>query len=368
VISETFIVRQAKALNANIITLKSNESLYKFFDFDYSKVFQLRSNSKIPLHEKISNKIQGISFRRWHEKDKKQFEKILIQNNIQFVIAHFGPNGINVSKICSELNIPFLIHFHGYDVSSLLNNDWYKAEIVQAIKRSYKSIVLYKGHEQVFLDLGLSRDFFEVVNMGVPMDVFKKGFLSSSQPFNFLHVGRFTAKKAPLLSIKAMEYCIAKNKNVFLNMIGEGELLGQVKRYVKKNDLLQSRVKLWGGLSQKGVIQLHFKSHAFIQHSITSKTGDKEGWPISIAEAQASGLPTISTWHAGIPTQVIHGETGYLVKEGDWRLMGEYMYKLSSDIDLCRHLGEAAHKHISESGDLKKKVLKIKNLINAALN
>src|SRR5258707_11809281 len=39
--------------------------------------------------------------------------------------------------------------------------------------------------------------------------------------------------------------------------------------------------------------------------------------PVGIVEAGATGLPVISTRHAGIPDVVVDGETGLLVEERD---------------------------------------------------
>ena len=58
------------------------------------------------------------------------------------------------------------------------------------------------------------------------------------------------------------------------------------------------------------------KAHIFLQHSVTCPiTGDEEGVPVAILEAMASGLPVVSTFHAGIPEAVVDGKTGFLVSE-----------------------------------------------------
>lgn len=41
-----------------------------------------------------------------------------------------------------------------------------------------------------------------------------------------------------------------------------------------------------------------------------------EGQPLSIIEAMACGTPVISTEHAGIPEEIVHGETGWMLKKG----------------------------------------------------
>src|SRR5690606_38663847 len=87
---------------------------------------------------------------------------------------------------------------------------------------------------------------------------------------------------------------------------------------------------------------------AFVQHSMTAPDGDIEGMPVAILEAASSGLPVVSTYHAGIPEAVLHGQTGFLVEEVDVDGMAAYMVKLATDPLLARNLGLAARKHMEQ--------------------
>jgi len=59
------------------------------------------------------------------------------------------------------------------------------------------------------------------------------------------------------------------------------------------------------------------KAHIFCLASMSSADGNMEGLPVAILEAQAMGLPIVSTNHSGIPEGVIEGETAVLANEGD---------------------------------------------------
>ena len=59
-------------------------------------------------------------------------------------------------------------------------------------------------------------------------------------------------------------------------------------------------------------------------------------------EAQLSGLPVVSTIHAGIPDVVQEGITGFLVAEGDVKGMSESMAVLAKDSELAATIGESA--------------------------
>ena len=86
----------------------------------------------------------------------------------------------------------------------------------------------------------------------------------------------------------------------------------------------------------------------FVQHSVTSSTGDQEGFPVALAEAAALGKAIVSTHHSGIVESVRHGDTGYLVQEHDYEKMAEYVLLLLSNPTRMKAMGEAGRRHIKE--------------------
>ena len=65
-------------------------------------------------------------------------------------------------------------------------------------------------------------------------------------------------------------------------------------------------------------------------------------------EAQLSGLPVVATHHAGIPEVVRHGETGWLVAEGDVVGMAEGLQRLAEDPVLAQRWGQAGRRCIQQ--------------------
>ena len=73
------------------------------------------------------------------------------------------------------------------------------------------------------------------------------------------------------------------------------------------------------------------ESALFVSPSKTAPDGDAEGLPTTILEAAALGLPTVSTWHSGIPEAVVDGETGLLCDEGDRSALAEHITRLLAE-------------------------------------
>jgi glycosyltransferase involved in cell wall biosynthesis len=65
-----------------------------------------------------------------------------------------------------------------------------------------------------------------------------------------------------------------------------------------------------------------------------------------VLEAQLSGLPVISTFHAGIPEVVLNGETGLLSQEGDVEGLASALMRISREPRLAARLGSAGRERV----------------------
>lgn len=184
---------------------------------------------------------------------------------------------------------------------------------------------------------------------GIPLA--KYGSLSSAErnhrnTCSFLAVGRLVAKKAPLATIRAFAKCHKAEPSTRLVMIGEGRLGKPCHKLVESLGIGHA-VEFRGAQSPAQVRAAMADADVFVQHSVTSRSGDKEGWPVSIAEAMAARLPIIATRHAGILDQVEQGVGGFLGDENDVEAMSKSMILLAQDADLRHQMGDNARAFIA---------------------
>ena len=69
---------------------------------------------------------------------------------------------------------------------------------------------------------------------------------------------------------------------------------------------------------------------------------------VVVSQALATGLPVIATRHSGLPEQVVDGENGFLVEEGDYEALAERIFALSNDPRLLAQFGTAGRDHVRE--------------------
>lgn len=90
---------------------------------------------------------------------------------------------------------------------------------------------------------------------------------------------------------------------------------------------------------------------------------DGDSMPLVLAEAAASGLPTISTAIAAIPEIVRHGETGLLIQPHDLGGLVAALQRMSGDSELRLRMGEAAAALAVAEHDAGRNALRVLNLV-----
>ena len=77
-------------------------------------------------------------------------------------------------------------------------------------------------------------------------------------------------------------------------------------------------------------------------------TSDNEGTPVSLIEAQAAGLPVVSTDVGGARIVVLDGETGLLVQRDDEVGLADAIRRLLTDSDMAGRFGQAGQSHVAK--------------------
>jgi len=289
----------------------------------------------------------------------------LRSKSIEVVLAEFGPTGVSIMDACRLAAIPFVVHFHGFDAHHTSTLETYGKSYPVMFSRASAIVAVSRHMRKQLLDLGASPDKVHYLPYGVDCSLFE-GARPAAAPPVFLAVGRFVDKKAPYLTLLAFKKTLMRVPDARLIFIGDGELLEACKQLAKVLGVADN-VEFRGPQSSGEVAAAMQSSRAFVQHSIRTSYGDSEGTPVTILEAGASGLPVVSTRHAGIPDVVLEGETGFLVDERDVDGMAEHMAALAENPSLAGTLGAKARQHIASNFALSQNIDRLWSLLlNAA--
>lgn len=181
---------------------------------------------------------------------------------------------------------------------------------------------------------------------------FKERKLKSSDKIKVVTVARLAEKKGLEYSIRAMAKAIqTTKKNILYQIAGEGPMRQQLEGIIEELGVGE-QVKILGWCSQPEVTCLLEESHFFILPSVTAQDGNKEGQALVLQEAQAVGLPVVTTIHNGIPEGLIDGETGFLVPERDIDQMAEKILYLIHNPSCWSTMGKAGRAFVETNYDI----------------
>ena len=350
--SETFIQAHKNYLNGKIF----------YYYGDYKDLY-------LEGKDRVNNNSRTIYYKLKRKLFKKKYSWLLNQlfihslekNKIDVVLVEYGTTAEIYLEPIQRLNLPLIIHFHGYDAS--------KKRIIRA-NNNYRNsfnyanyvIAVSKKMYQDLLTLGCPQSKLVLNPYGPHPDFFKVNPLFNNN--QFIAVGRFVNKKAPYYLLLSFAEVVKEFPNAQLIIAGKGEL------WETCNNLcavlgLEKNVTLPGIVSPEQ-FQAHLsESLAFIQHSVIAKDGDSEGTPVAILEACAAGLPVISTYHAGIPDVVIEGYNGFLVEEHDYKAMAIKIKEILNEKEIAIRMGENSRKRIHDNFKLERHINQLDELIKS---
>jgi len=278
-----------------------------------------------------------------------------LDKKFDIIHCHFGPNGILGVQL-KEMGIPgkYLTSFHGYDVNSypkIMGKDVYKV----LFKKGDLFTANTNFTKRQVVNLGCDEEKIIILPVGLKIEKFKfyTRKVQPGKPIKILTVGRLVEKKGHEYAIKAIAKVVKRHKNIKYIVAGDGPLRANLENLALKLGIM-NYVKFLGPLEQNEVLNLYQKAHIFILPSVTASNGDREGQALVLQEAQATGLPVVSTLHNGIPEGVLDGKSGFLVPERDVNALAERLNYLIEHPELWPKMGFAGRKFVEEKYDIKK--------------
>jgi colanic acid/amylovoran biosynthesis glycosyltransferase len=289
-------------------------------------------------------------------------EQLLLKKQTQLIHAHFGPSGCDAIEMTS-LNMPRITSFYGFDLS--------KFDVIQQRKHKYNK--LFREGERFLVEGPSLRD--KLIALGCPEEktsiqriaIDLENYIFDLRPKNeteivrFLFVGRFVEKKGLEYAFRALAN-INKGFAYEFRIIGYGHLEEKL-RLLAVNLGINDKIKWLGIQPHLHVLKELSTCDILLQPSIVAKNGDSEGGaPTIIIEAQACGVPVVSTFHADIPYVTAPEESALLSEEKNVDQLTENIKILVNNRSLWPKMGKAGRNHVEKYHDIKKEVVSLENI------
>jgi len=214
----------------------------------------------------------------------------------------------------------------------------------------------------------------KVIPCGVDLQLFKplrslkaKKFLGLLEKKFILFVGRIDAIKGIDVLIRAIHHLTCKpfrsNQELGLIIVGgemdvdpqmENQEMQRLRKMVARMKL-PDRVAFWGSQRQDLLPYFYSAAEALVLPS------RYESFGMVALEAMACGTPVIASRVGGLQYTVEDGRTGFLIPEGDWRLLAERICEIIENPPLREKLVVAAKEKVKQFSwpTITKKVLSL---------
>ena len=256
--------------------------------------------------------------------------------------AHFGYTGAQVLSVKRKTGLPLVTTFYGEDVSALANTEkWYQA--YQQLFVAGDLFLVEGSHmRQRLIGIGCPPEKIAIQRIAILLDRYpfrERPPKASHESVHILFCGSFREKKGLLYALEAVRRAAEVYPNITFRIIGDGQLRPQVEHIIDRYHM-QSYTTLLGFRSHEDMIREMQLADIFIHPSVTAANGDSEGGaPTTILEAQACGLPVLSTMHADIPNIVIPGGSALLAAERDVEALSSHLCTLIKEPERWREMG-----------------------------
>ncbi|MEZ0387412.1 MAG: glycosyltransferase family 4 protein [Verrucomicrobium sp.] len=184
---------------------------------------------------------------------------------------------------------------------------------------------------------------------GIDPGNYKHAFPQPQQgQIRIISVGRLIEFKGFHHLINAMALARTVGVHVDLDLMGDGPWLARLEQQVKDLNL-GTQVTFHGTVNMEQMKAGFLKADAFVLACIVDEKGAADMLPTVITEAMLTRLPVVSSKVAGVPEQVIDGETGFLTEPGDEAALARSLVALAIEPGLAVKLGEGGERRAREN-------------------
>ena len=335
--SETFIRAQAGMLQKFTPVFAGLKQVQGSLDLGSSRILTL-SNS-----ESWSWRLRRRVFLRTGRSEA--LLKAIAAQRPELAHAHFAIDAGAVLPVAMRLGIPLVVTLHGYDVtcSVVMMKSW---PTMRAYLRRRASLMDYAAvffcvSEHVrrqALALGFPESKLYVHHIGVDLKE-PENSLPPRDKNIVLFAGRLIEKKGCSYLIRAMSLVKQVSPQAMLVVIGDGPLRKTLEMEATRRDI---NAVFLGYMENEVVRQWMRMAQVLVAPSIRAESGDSDGLPTVLCEAQSEGLPVIAFATDGVTEAFSTERRKILPVEKDVAGLAEQILVLLND--------EAAWQKASDAG------------------
>lgn len=260
--------------------------------------------------------------------------------------THFGHVGLKLVGIKNELGIPMITNFYGADMPILRSS----AKRRVLFENGELFIALSQDMKKDVMDLGCDEEKIKVMDTGIDISKFPFRKRNPGKKIRLLTVARLVEKKGLEYLIRAF----ARVNDAELTIIGRGPMEQRLKNLASTLGV-DDKISFLGTVPYDALPSHYYNSDIFVLPSITDSRGGKDEFSMAMKEAMSTGMPVVSTFHAGIPEVITDGKNGFLAPEKDHIALADKIAYMAENPAVCRRISRAGRKTVEKVYDIRKR-------------
>jgi glycosyltransferase involved in cell wall biosynthesis len=188
---------------------------------------------------------------------------------------------------------------------------WAHESLIPLVYRGVPFLAISESTRNDLVRRGIPRDHVAVALCGLDHSRYSVTVppANRTRPI-VVFVGRLRKYKGAQHLIRAFPEVVRRQPSARLNIVGDGPYRAALERLARSLGI-GDRIGFLGALSQRD------KVDALNQAQVAAAPSPKEGWGLTVIEANACGTPVVASRSPGLVESVRDGETGILVPHGD---------------------------------------------------
>jgi colanic acid/amylovoran biosynthesis glycosyltransferase len=288
-----------------------------------------------------------------------RFAREMEKERIQHIHAHFSNHPTLVALVVHRLTgIPFSFTAHGSDLHverRMLKRKVQEAAFAVTVSEFNKRVMVGECGEEF-------QDKIHVVHCGSDPGLFRSHARDTRGRVRIVSVAALEEVKGHRYLIEACRLWHERGGDFECHLIGDGPERAQIEKQIAASGLCD-RIHMHGARPRQDVLERLSESDIFVLASVPTRQGKREGIPVALIEAMASGLPVVASALSGIPELVEHERVGLLVPPGDSRALADALERLAHAPAMRLSMGEGGCAKVEREFNLRASARRLRELM-----
>ncbi len=291
---------------------------------------------------------EGVEIRRtgnkfiFNRQFKRYYKKYLASENFDLVVDDISKIPLGTPLYIDKPLVGIIHHLHGTslykELPRLLANYIIRSEkMIPKIYRDTPIFAVSQSTKDELVELGQPENKIDILYNAIDHDLFNGVEADLFEEPTISYIGRIKKYKNLEAVIDAIPKVKEKIPNIKLRIGGIGDHVEKLVNYVSQKGL-EKDVTFLGYLTEEQKAEEMARAWLFVTMAL------KEGWGITVIEANASGTPVVGSRVPGLRDSIKNHITGRLVDLNDPDKLAAVLVELLADKENLAKMSAEAKK------------------------